>query len=128
MHAEIAIEDQYFWTNPGYDITGIVRAALDDLTHGHVVSGGSTITQQLIKNAIVGNQETIIRKLQEIILSPSVTRYYTKEQILNMYLNTTYYGHQAYGAQAAAFTYFNLQDTPTQPAAQHLDVAQSNTL
>jgi penicillin-binding protein 1A len=128
MHAEIAIEDQYFWTNPGYDITGIVRAALDDLTHGHIVSGGSTITQQLIKNAIVGNQETVIRKLQEIILAPAVTRYYTKQQILNMYLNTTYYGHQAYGAEAAAFVYFNLQDTPTQTAAQQLDVAQSAML
>ncbi len=128
IHAEIAMEDQYFWTNPGYDITGIVRAALDDLTHGRVVSGGSTITQQLIKNTIVGNQTTIIRKLQEIVLAPSVTRYYTKEQILNMYLNTTYYGHQAYGAQAAAFTYFNLRDTPTQLAAQQLDVAQSAML
>ena len=92
IHAEIAMEDQYFWTNPGYDITGIARAALDDLTHGHIISGGSTITQQLIKNAIVGNQATAIRKLQEIILAPSVTRYYTKQQILSMYLNTTYYG------------------------------------
>ncbi|MBX5451649.1 MAG: transglycosylase domain-containing protein, partial [Thermogemmatispora sp.] len=86
QHAEIAIEDQNFWNNPGYDITGIVRAALDDLTHGRIVSGGSTITQQLIKNAIVGNKDTIIRKLQEIILAPQVTRYYTKEQILSMYL------------------------------------------
>jgi penicillin-binding protein 1A len=128
MHAEIAIEDQYFWTNPGYDITGIVRAALSDLTHGHVVSGGSTITQQLIKNAIVGDEVTVTRKLQEIILAPAVTRYYTKEQILDMYLNTTYYGEQAYGAEAAAFTYFNLQDTPTKTAAQQLDIAQAAML
>lgn len=127
-HAEIAIEDQYFWTNPGYDITGIVRAALADLTRGHIVSGGSTITQQLIKNAIVGNQDTIIRKLQEVILAPAITRYYTKAEILNMYLNTTYYGEQAYGADAAAFTYFNLQDTPTATAASQLDVAQAAML
>jgi penicillin-binding protein 1A len=128
MHAEIAIEDQYFWTNPGYDITGIVRAALDDLRHGYIVSGGSTITQQLIKNAVVGNQETLIRKLQEILLAPAVTRYYTKEQILTMYLNTTYYGEQAYGAEAAAFTYFNLRDTPTRTAASQLDIAQAAML
>jgi penicillin-binding protein 1A len=127
-HAEIAIEDQYFYTNPGYDITGIVRAALSDVTHGHVVSGGSTITQQLIKNAIVGNQESIIRKLQEIILAPAITRQYTKEQILSMYLNTTYYGEQAYGADAAAFTYFNLQDTPKATAASQLDIAQAAML
>ena len=127
-HAEIAIEDQYFYTNPGYDITGIVRAALSDLTRGHVVSGGSTITQQLIKNAIVGNQESVVRKLQEIVLAPAVTRQYTKEQILSMYLNTTYYGEQAYGADAAAFTYFNLQDTPSATAASKLDIAQAATL
>ncbi len=127
-HAEIAIEDQYFYTNPGYDITGIVRAALSNLTNGRVVSGGSTITQQLIKNAIVGNQESVVRKLQEIILAPSVTRQYTKEQILSMYLNTTYYGEQAYGADAAAFTYFNLKDTPKATAASQLDIAQAAML
>ena len=128
FHAEIAIEDQYFWSNPGFDITGIVRAALADLTHGHIVSGGSTITQQLVKNAIVGNQDTAIRKLQEIILAPDVTRHFTKQQILSMYLNTIYYGEQAYGADAAAFTYFNLQDTPTATAASQLDIAQAATL
>ena len=127
-HAEIAIEDQYFWNNPGYDVTGIIRAALDNLTRGHVVSGGSTITQQLIKNAIVGDQETLIRKLQEVILAPSISRIYTKEQILDMYLNTTYYGERAYGADAAAFTYFGLQDTPKASAASQLDIAQSATL
>ncbi len=128
MHAEIAIEDQYFWSNPGYDITGIVRAALDDLTHGRIVSGGSTITQQLIKNAVVGNQDTAMRKLQEIILAPAVTRYYTRQQILAMYLNTTYYGEQAYGAEAAAFTYFGLRDTPGHPASSKLDIAQAAML
>ncbi len=128
VHAEIAIEDQYFWSNPGYDITGIVRAALSDLTSGHVVAGGSTITQQLIKNNIVGNQTTAIRKLQEIIVAPTITRYYTKQQLLSMYLNTTYYGEQAYGAEAAAFTYYDLQATPTKTAASQLDIAQSAML
>src|SRR5205823_1088 len=128
IHAEIAMEDQYFWSNPGFDITGIVRAALTNLSKGRIVSGGSTITQQLIKNAIVGNQDTAIRKLQEIILAPEVTRHFTKEQILSMYLNTTYYGEQAYGAEAAAFTYFGLQDTPTATAASQLDIAQAAML
>lgn len=128
VHAEIAIEDQYFWTNPGYDITGIVRAALSNLTHGHVVAGGSTITQQLIKNTIVGNEDTIIRKLEEVILAPQATRYYTKQQIMDMYLNTTYYGNMAYGAEGAAFVYFGLQDTPKATAAQQLDIAQSAML
>ena len=128
VNAEVAIEDQTFWTNSGFDITGIVRAALDNLTRGRIVSGGSTITQQLIKNAIVGDQDTAIRKLQEIILAPDVTRRFTKEQIISMYLNTIYYGEQAYGAEAAAFVYFNLQDTPTTSAAAQLDLAQAVTL
>jgi len=128
VHAEIATEDQYFWSNPGYDITGIVRAAIEDLTNHRIVGGGSTITQQLIKNAIVGNQDTILRKLQEIILAPQVSRRYSKEQILSMYLNTIYYGEQAYGADAAAFAYFDLQDTPGHSAASQLDIAQAATL
>ncbi len=127
-HAEIAIEDQNFYNNAGYDVTGIVRAAIDDLSHNRVVSGGSTITQQLIKNTIVGNQTTALRKLQELILAPDVTRHYSKEKILEMYLNTTYYGEQAYGAEAAAFTYYGLQDTPKATAAEQLDIAQSAML
>jgi membrane peptidoglycan carboxypeptidase len=128
MNAQVAIEDQNFWKNPGYDITGIVRATMDDLTRGRVVSGGSTITQQLIKNTLVGNKETLIRKLQEIALAPDVTHYYTKEQILTMYLNTTYYGEQSYGIEAAAGTYFGLQDTPNVMASAQLDIAQSAML
>ncbi|HTI15307.1 MAG TPA: transglycosylase domain-containing protein [Dictyobacter sp.] len=128
VNAEISIEDEYFWNNPGYDITGIVRAAIEDITNHGVVSGGSTITQQLIKNAIVGNKDTALRKLQEIILAPQVTRYYTKQQIMDMYLNTTYYGSQSYGAEAAATTYFGLKDTPRETAAQQLDIAQAATL
>ena len=128
IHSEIAIEDQSFWTNPGYDITGIVRAALSDLSSKRVVAGGSTITQQLIKNIVVGNQDTAVRKLEEVILAPETTRYYTKQQIMNMYLNTTYYGNQAYGAEAAAFVYFGLQDTPKATAAMQLDLAQAAML
>lgn len=128
INAEVAIEDQNFWKNSGFDITGIVRAAIADLTLGHVVAGGSTITQQLIKNAIVGSQDTALRKLQEIILAPDITRHYTKQQIMGMYLNTIYYGEQAYGADAAAFTYFGLQDMPNRSAASQLDIAQAAML
>lgn len=128
INAEVAIEDQNFWKNSGYDINGIIRAAIDNLSRGRVVSGGSTITQQLIKNTIVGNHESVLRKLQELILAPQITDQYTKQQILNMYLNTSYYGEQAYGADAAAFTYYNLQDTPQHSAASKLDLAQSAML
>lgn len=128
INAEVAIEDQNFWKNSGFDITGIVRAAISDLTSGHVVAGGSTITQQLIKNAIVGNQDTALRKLQEVVLAPDITRHYTKRQVMAMYLNTIYYGEQAYGAEAAAFMYFDLQDQPGKPAAKQLDLAQAAML
>jgi len=125
INAQVAIEDQHFWENPGFDITGMVRAAIDNLARGHVVAGGSTITQQVIKNAVVGNQDTALRKLQEVILAPEITRHYSKQQILQMYLSTTYYGEQAYGVDAAATMYFNLQDKPGQSAASQLDLAQS---
>ncbi len=128
INAEIAIEDQNFWKNPGYDINGIIRAAIDNLSKGHVVSGGSTITQQLIKNTIVGNNGSVLRKLQEIIIAPQITNKYSKEQILTMYLNTSYYGEQAYGVNAAAFTYYNLQDTVKGSAASKLDLAQAAML
>ena len=128
INAEVAVEDQHFWTDPGVDISGIVRAALADLTQGRVVEGGSTITQQLIKNAIVGDQDTIMRKLQEIILAPEATRLYSKQEVLSMYLNTIYYGELAYGGDAAAFTYFGLQDTASASAASKLDIAQAAML
>lgn len=128
QNAEIDIEDQSFWQNDGYDITGIVRAAIADLNSGQIVSGGSTITQQLIKNTIVGNSDTGLRKLDEIELAPEVTRQYTKQQILDMYLNTVYYANGSYGAEAAAQLYFGLQDRPNDPAADQLDIAQAATL
>ncbi|HYX49599.1 MAG TPA: biosynthetic peptidoglycan transglycosylase, partial [Ktedonobacteraceae bacterium] len=128
VHAEIAIEDHSFWTNPGYDITGIVRSALSNLSYGRIIAGGSTITQQLIKNAVVGDKDTIMRKLEEVILAPQAIRYYSKQQIMDMYLNTTYYGNMAYGAEAAAFVYFDVHDTSTSPAAAQLDIAQSAML
>ncbi len=123
--ATVVTEDKNFWTNQGIDLLRIVRAALDDLRSGRVVEGGSTITQQLIKNLIVGNQATIERKLEEVVLTPLINSRYSKSDILEMYLNSIYYGHQAYGIDAAAAIYFGLQDKHGQSAAMQLDLAQS---
>ena len=128
VDATIATEDKNFWSNQGIDVLRIVRAALDNLQHGRIVEGGSTITQQLIKNLIVGNETTIERKLEEIVLTPRVNSYYSKRDILQMYLNSIYYGEQAYGIDAAANVYFALEDTPSKSAAQQLDIAQAAML
>jgi 1A family penicillin-binding protein len=126
--ATVATEDKNFWTNEGIDPLRILRASLDDLRSGRVVEGGSTITQQLIKNLVVGNQVTLKRKLQEITLTTDVNSTYSKRDILTMYLNSIYYGHQAYGIDAAAQVYFGLQDQPGKPASMQLDLAQSAML
>ncbi|MEO6891110.1 MAG: transglycosylase domain-containing protein [Ktedonobacteraceae bacterium] len=128
LQATVATEDKNFWTNQGIDVLRIARAALDDVSRGHVVEGGSTITQQLIKNLVVGNESSVVRKLEEIILAPQVNGHYTKSDILEMYLNSIYYGHQAYGIDAAATVYFGLVDKPGQSAASQLDLAQSAML
>jgi membrane peptidoglycan carboxypeptidase len=126
--ATVATEDKDFWHNQGVDVLGIIRATLTNLQNGRVLEGGSTITQQLLKNLIVGNQPTIVRKLEEIILAPQVNHDYSKSDILTMYLNSIYYGHQAYGVDAAATVYFGLQDKPGRSAASQLDLAQSAML
>ncbi len=128
INATVATEDRNFWSNPGVDIGGILRAALDDLRSGRVVEGGSTITQQLLKNLVVGNQTSVLRKLQEIALAPQVYNHYSKHDIMEMYLNSIYYGEQAYGIDAAASIYFGLQDKPGKRAALQLDLAQAAML
>ncbi len=129
INATIATEDKNFWSNSGVDILRIIRAAIDNLRSGRVVEGGSTITQQLIKNLIVGNESTFLRKLQEIALTPQVNTRYTKRDILQMYLNSIFYGQQAYGIDAAANIYFGIDDTQGGPsAASRLDLAQSAML
>src|SRR5579859_3261608 len=128
QNATIAIEDKDFWTNQGVDFLAAVRAATDDLRSGQIVSGASTITQQLIKRGILGPQVTFDRKLREMILAIGLTHQMSKQDILNLYLNTIYYGEQAYGIDAAAQTYFGLQDQPGHPAASQLDLAQAAML
>ncbi len=128
LNATVATEDKDFWTNSGVDLLGIIRAFLTNIQNGRTVEGGSTISQQLIKNLIVGNASTIVRKLEEIELAPQLNSHYSKKDILTMYLNTIYYGHLAYGIDAAATVYFGLQDKPGRSAASQLDLAQSAML
>jgi membrane peptidoglycan carboxypeptidase len=128
VNATVAIEDRTFWQNQGVDIMGILRSALTDLENGQPVEGGSTITQQLIKLLIVRNSSDIVRKLSEIVLAPQVNDHYSKRDIMEMYLNTIYYGHQAYGIDAAATVYFGLEDRPGHSAASQLDLAQAAML
>ena len=106
--ATTAIEDKTFWTNPGIDIAGIIRAVNVNLQGG--MQGGSTITQQLIKTRLLGDEPTLTRKIKEAILALEATRTFSKEQILEMYLNQIFYGNQSYGIRAAARTYFGVVD------------------
>jgi membrane peptidoglycan carboxypeptidase len=108
--ATIAIEDKTFWTNPGIDVAGIVRAMQANAQSGRITQGGSTITQQLIKTRLLGDDPTFTRKIKEAILAVEASRTFSKQQILEMYFNQIYYGNQAYGLKAAAATYFGVVD------------------
>jgi penicillin-binding protein 1A len=105
--AVIAIEDQRFYDHRGLDLRALLRAAYVDATTGEVVQGGSTITQQLVKQVYVGNEKTITRKVNEAYLAWQMEHRFSKEQILTKYLNTVYFGNGAYGIMAAARTYFD---------------------
>jgi 1A family penicillin-binding protein len=110
QQATVATEDARFYTNPGVELRGIVRAIWINLRGGTIVSGGSTITQQVARNVLLSPEEraerTMTRKLREAILARRLARTYTKNEILALYLNETYYGNMAYGVQAAAQAYF----------------------
>ncbi|MDP9461319.1 MAG: penicillin-binding protein [Actinomycetota bacterium] len=107
-NAVLAAENREFYSDPGISFTGIVRAAWNNATGGST-QGGSTITQQYVKNAILENSEqTFGRKFQELFLSIKLDNNYSKDQILENYLNTIYYGRGAYGIESAANTYFGV--------------------
>src|SRR6059036_825607 len=108
--ATIAIEDKTFWSNPGVDVGGIIRAIQANTASGRITQGGSTITQQLIKTRLLGDDPTFTRKIKEAILALEATRTFSKKQILEMYFNQIYYWNQAYGLRAAAATYFGIAD------------------
>ncbi len=109
--ATVATEDKGFYSHPGFDPMGIIRAFLQNYQGGGIVSGASTITQQLARTLIFSPEErfeqSYNRKIREAILATEITRRYTKDEILELYLNEIYYGNLAYGVQAAAETYFN---------------------
>lgn len=105
--ATIAVEDRRFFQHGGVDFEGIARAAVTDLKAGEIVEGGSTITQQLVRNLYISRERTVQRKLKEACLATKLDRAWTKHRILTTYLNRVYYGNQAYGIEAAAQTYFS---------------------
>jgi penicillin-binding protein 1A len=105
--ATVAIEDRRYWEHGGVDYVGIARAAWTDITAGKAVQGGSTITQQLVRNLYTGQEKTFNRKLKEACLAIKLSRKWSKPRILDEYLNTVYYGNHAYGVEAAAQTYFS---------------------
>jgi penicillin-binding protein 1A len=106
INAILATEDRHFFEHSGIQWTGMIRAMLVNIRHGRVAQGGSTITQQLVKNLFLTPKKSITRKVQEMLLSFWLERNFNKEQILNLYLNKVYMGGGTYGVDAAAQRYF----------------------
>lgn len=121
QNAVIASEDRNFYTNPGFSVSGMGRAFVRNLIAGHVVEGGSTISQELVKIALLNSERTVLRKYQELVLATELNRRFSKEDILEMYLNSVYFGEGAFGIENAAQAYFGV------PASQ-LTLEQSAIL
>jgi penicillin-binding protein 1A len=123
--AVVAVEDRRFYQHKGVDYEGIARALWTDLTAGQAVQGGSTITQQFIKNAYLPEeqrtQESFSRKIREAVLAYQLEKRWSKDKILTDYLNTIYFGHGAYGVEMAARTFFGT-------SARRLTLAQAALL
>ncbi|MEU0871423.1 transglycosylase domain-containing protein [Nocardia brasiliensis] len=105
--AMLSAEDRNFYSNPGYSTSGFLRAARDNLLGRDDAGGGSTITQQYVKNAFLGSERTLTRKMRELIIAAKMARQWSKDDILAAYLNTIYYGRGSYGIAAATKAYFN---------------------
>ena len=121
IKAMLAIEDAGFYEHSGFDVKALIRAGLANFRGGKIVQGGSTITQQLIKNSLLTSERTLTRKIKELILSFEMERRYSKEEILSFYLNQIPFGSNAYGVEAAALTFFNKH-------AKNLTLAESSLL
>lgn len=119
--ATVAIEDQEFYSEPAFSWRSILRAAYVDLTHASIVQGGSTITQQVARNAFLTLDQTFSRKLKELILAIRLGKLYSKDQVLGLYLNDVSYGPTLTGAETASEAYFGIP-------AMKLDIAQSAIL
>ncbi|MCD6169592.1 MAG: PBP1A family penicillin-binding protein [Candidatus Latescibacteria bacterium] len=107
IDAVVATEGRRFWQHWGLDLSGIFRAALSNLKAGRIVQGGSTITQQLARNLFLSQKVSLERKIKEQLTAIRIERAYSKPEILEMYLNQVYFGHGAWGAQAASRLYFS---------------------
>jgi len=121
VDAILAVEDAGFRIHDGYDIRGMLRAFRANVDSGGISQGGSTITQQLVKLNLLSSEQTLDRKVQEIVLAQRLEQQMTKDEILDRYLNTVYFGNHAYGVQAAAETYFGV-------GVQQLDIGQAAML
>ncbi|MFP5309849.1 MAG: transglycosylase domain-containing protein [Actinomycetes bacterium] len=119
--AVVSAEDTRFYEHDGVDPLSLLRAVVANVRTGGITQGGSTLTQQYVKNAFVGDDQTVRRKVQEAVISISLERELSKDEILERYLNQVYFGEGAYGIEAAALTYFE------KPAAE-LTVAEGATL
>lgn len=106
QQAIVAVEDRRFYSHHGFDFTGIARAALVNLQSGEIEEGASTITQQLVKNLFLSHEQSFGRKAEEFVLALDMEWNYSKDEILEMYLNTIYYGSNYYGIGAASEGYF----------------------
>lgn len=127
QNAFVAVEDNRFYEHMGVDPRGIMRALWSNLRGQSISEGGSTITQQLAKNAYLTQDRTLKRKVQEVFLALQLERQYTKQEILELYLNQIYFGQGAYGVQAAAKTYFgkNVEDLDLNECAMLAGIPKS---
>ncbi len=121
QEAVIAAEDQDFYNNPGFSVTGMTRAFVRNLMAGGIVEGGSTISQELVKISLLNSHRNYLRKYQELVLATELNRRFSKEDILEMYLNSVYYGEGAFGIENAAQIYFGIP-------AKELSLSQSAML
>lgn len=122
QNAVISTEDRSFWSNPGFSIKGTARAAVSYIIHrGQINGGGSTITQQLAKNALLTQQQTFRRKAEELFLAIEINKVYTKKDIMTMYLNNAYFGNGVWGVQDASEKYFGKN-------ASELDAAEAASI
>jgi len=130
QHAIIAVEDHRFYTHPGIDPIGLVRAAIVNVQAKHVDQGGSTLEEQLAKLTIVHQNDTLHQKLRTMGLAWAIDQQFSKAQVLELYLNAAYYGQGAYGAASAAHVYFgaNVGDLTVLQAAFLAALPQAPTL
>lgn len=118
QEATVAVEDKYFYQHKGYRLTSMIRAVLANVLTSSKSQGGSTITQQLVKNAILTNEKSYVRKIKELILASEIERRFSKDQILKMYFNEIPYGSTNYGIESASQSFFG-------KSAKDLDLAES---